>query len=133
MLGAHLATWLLEALGYPAGYAACFGLAFLDFDAPRAAAVEEILGLRRDDVERVANDGLGRCKIIVLQKAGEDIGKPRPVDLTCRALAVSLAPGREDRGVLASGFGSSIRMVTHYDVSRADIETALQALREVLG
>ena len=30
-----------------------------------------------------------------------------------------------ERGVLASGFGSSIRMVTHYDVSRADIETAL--------
>jgi threonine aldolase len=34
--------------------------------------------------------------------------------------------------VLASGFGSSIRMVTHYDVSRADIETAIAALRDVL-
>src|SRR6266542_4159945 len=38
-----------------------------------------------------------------------------------------------ERGVLAAGFGSSIRMVTHYDVSRADIETALQELRSVLG
>jgi threonine aldolase len=38
-----------------------------------------------------------------------------------------------ERGVLASGFGSSIRMVTHYDVSRADIETALRELRSVLG
>ena len=38
-----------------------------------------------------------------------------------------------DRGVLASGFGSSIRMVTHYDVSRDDIETALRALREVIA
>jgi threonine aldolase len=37
------------------------------------------------------------------------------------------------RGVLASGFGSSIRMVTHYDVSRADVETALRELRSVLA
>jgi threonine aldolase len=37
------------------------------------------------------------------------------------------------RGVLASGFGSSIRVVTHYDVSRADIETALRELRSVLS
>src|SRR5437899_11699091 len=38
-----------------------------------------------------------------------------------------------ERGVLASGFGSSIRMVTHYDVSRADIETALCELRSVIS
>jgi len=37
-----------------------------------------------------------------------------------------------ERGVLASGFGSAIRMVTHYDVSRADVETALRELRAVL-
>ena len=37
------------------------------------------------------------------------------------------------RGVLAIGFGSSIRMVTHYDVSRADIETALHELRNALA
>src|SRR5205823_6050935 len=37
------------------------------------------------------------------------------------------------RGVLASGFGSSIRMVTHYDVTRADIEKALRELRGVLA
>ena len=35
-------------------------------------------------------------------------------------------------GVLASGFDSSIRMVTHCDVARADIETALSELRGVL-
>jgi threonine aldolase len=34
--------------------------------------------------------------------------------------------------VLASGFGSSIRMVTHYDVSSEDIDTALKALRAIL-
>jgi threonine aldolase len=37
-----------------------------------------------------------------------------------------------ERNVLASGFGTSIRMVTHYDVSRGDVETALAALREVI-
>ncbi len=40
---------------------------------------------------------------------------------------------RREHGVLASGFGPSIRMVTHYDVSRADIESALQALKKVIG
>src|SRR5260221_7122142 len=38
-----------------------------------------------------------------------------------------------ERGVLASGFGSSIRMVTHYDVVRGDIETALREMRSVLS
>ena len=36
-----------------------------------------------------------------------------------------------EHGVLAHGFGSGIRMVTHYDVSRDDIERALEALRKV--
>jgi threonine aldolase len=39
----------------------------------------------------------------------------------------------QERGVLASGFGSSIRMVTHYDVSRDDIETTLKELNSILG
>jgi threonine aldolase len=38
----------------------------------------------------------------------------------------------QGRGVLASGFGSSIRMVTHYDVSREDIETALREMKNSL-
>jgi threonine aldolase len=38
-----------------------------------------------------------------------------------------------ERGVLAAGFGSSIRMVTHFDVSRAEIETALRELRSILN
>ncbi|HYH84696.1 MAG TPA: GntG family PLP-dependent aldolase [Pyrinomonadaceae bacterium] len=39
---------------------------------------------------------------------------------------------RSDHGVLASGFGTAIRMVTHYDVSGADIERALDALQQVI-
>src|SRR5215207_1318830 len=39
---------------------------------------------------------------------------------------------RTSHGVLCSGFGDSIRMVTHYDVTREDIDIALDALRQVL-
>jgi threonine aldolase len=38
-----------------------------------------------------------------------------------------------ERGVLASGFGSSIRMVTPSDVARAVIQTALREMRSVLS
>jgi threonine aldolase len=51
---------------------------------------------------------------------------------TGQAADVICAKMRE-RGVLISGFGSSIRAVTHYDVTRADIETALRELRSVLA
>lgn len=47
--------------------------------------------------------------------------------------ADSICAQLREHGVLASGFGSSIRMVTHYDVSRAGIETALNALRSALA
>jgi len=39
----------------------------------------------------------------------------------------------KDEGILAIGFGSAIRMVTHYDVSHADIEKTVKALAEILG
>lgn len=42
----------------------------------------------------------------------------------CRAL--------KDRGILAIGFGSAIRMVTHYDVSADDIKKAVKALSQIL-
>jgi threonine aldolase len=50
---------------------------------------------------------------------------------TGRAADAICAQLRE-RGVLGSGFGSAIRMVTHFDVSRSDIEKALRELRSVL-
>jgi threonine aldolase len=37
-----------------------------------------------------------------------------------------------EQGILAIGFGSNIRMVTHCDVTRADIEKTLQAMSFVL-
>ncbi len=55
-----------------------------------------------------------------------DVAETRlPVDAICAQL--------RERGVLMSGFGSSIRAVTHYDVTRADIETALREVRSVLA
>jgi threonine aldolase len=38
----------------------------------------------------------------------------------------------KNRGVLAIGFGNNIRMVTHYDVSADDMETTLEAMREII-
>ena len=37
------------------------------------------------------------------------------------------------RGVLAVGFGSQIRMVTHLDVTRENIERVISAMKEVVG
>ncbi len=40
----------------------------------------------------------------------------------------------KERGVLANGINATqVRMVTHYDVTRADCETALEAVGEVVG
>ena len=51
----------------------------------------------------------------------------------CALTADEICVRLHDRGVLASGFGSSIRMVTHYDVSLEDIETTLRELNSILG
>ena len=47
--------------------------------------------------------------------------------------ADSICAQLREHGILASGFGSSIRMVTHYDVSRSDIGKALAALNSILN
>jgi threonine aldolase len=39
---------------------------------------------------------------------------------------------RAEHGVLASPFGHTVRLVTHYDVSRDDIERALEGVRAVV-
>jgi threonine aldolase len=39
----------------------------------------------------------------------------------------------KEKGVLAIGFGSSIRMVTHCDVSASDVDAAVGAMRAVLS
>jgi threonine aldolase len=49
-------------------------------------------------------------------------------DLSAAEICSKLA----NRGILASNFGSNIRIVTHYDVSRRDIDRTVEALRDIL-
>jgi threonine aldolase len=79
-----------------------------------AEGLAELPGIKIDPEKVVTN-------IVIFEVS--DSGKT--ADVICAQL--------RERGVLASGFGSSIRMVTHYDVSRADIETALRELRALLN
>ncbi|MFL6209779.1 MAG: threonine aldolase family protein [Pyrinomonadaceae bacterium] len=79
-----------------------------------AEGVAELQGIKIDPEQVVTN-------IVIFDVAGTH----RAADEICARLA--------ERGVRASGFGAAIRMVTHYDVTRADIETALAALRAVLN
>lgn len=46
--------------------------------------------------------------------------------------SIEICNNLRDSGVLAIPFGNSIRMVTHRDVTRADIETAIGALRNAV-
>jgi threonine aldolase len=56
--------------------------------------------------------------IFDVSKAGVSAGE------TCMRL--------KEKGILASPFGNSIRMVTHYDVTRENIQTTLDALQTIL-
>jgi threonine aldolase len=79
-----------------------------------AEGLAELPGVKIDPERVVTN-------IVIFDVADTGVA----ADAICARLA--------ERGVLASGFGTSIRMVTHYDVSREGIETALTALREVIA
>lgn len=78
-----------------------------------AEGLAELPGVKIDPEKVVTN-------IVIFDVAGTG----QTADAICAQL--------RDHEVLASGFGSSIRMVPHFDVSRADIEKALTALRAIL-
>jgi threonine aldolase len=80
-----------------------------------AEGLAEIPGVRLDPESVVTN-------IVLFDVAG--------TGLTANAICARL---RAEHGVLASGFGTSIRMVTHYDVSGQDVDAALTGLRQVIG
>src|SRR5215210_4846520 len=101
-----------------AGVLAAAGLVALEQTPPRLAedhanarrlayALAELPGVKIDP-ERV------RTNIVIFDVSGTG----RAADRICARM-------RDEHGVLCSGFGDSIRMVTHYDVSRDDIEAAL--------
>ncbi|MDX6268948.1 MAG: threonine aldolase [Acidobacteriota bacterium] len=79
-----------------------------------AEGVAELPGVEIDPARVVTN-------IVIFDVAGTR----RAADQICARL-------QHAHGVLASGFGTSIRMVTHYDISTADIDAAVLALGEVL-
>jgi len=108
-----------------AGVIAAAGLVALEETPPRladdhaharrlAAGAAELPGVEIDPERVVTN-----IVIFAVSKTG------RPAaEITARL--------RDEHGVLAHGFGDSIRMVTHYDVSREEIDVALEALRQAL-
>lgn len=109
-----------------AGVLAAAGLVALEESPPRLAedhanarrlaeGVAELPGVKIDP-ERV------QTNIVIFDVAATGLA----ADEICARL-------RDAHGVLASGFGNSIRMVTHYDVSRGDIERALEGLKEVVS
>ena len=51
----------------------------------------------------------------------------------CAISAEEICARLKKHGVLASGFGSSIRMVTHFDVSSKEIETTIEEFKLILG
>ncbi len=79
-----------------------------------AEGLAELTGVKIDPENVVTN-------IVIFDVAGTSMS----ADDICKQL--------RERGVLASGFGSAIRMVTHFDVSRSDVEKALLALSSVLN
>jgi threonine aldolase len=109
-----------------AGVLAAAGLVALEETPPRlkedhanarrlAEGVAELPGVKIDP-ERV------RTNIVIFDVSGTGLA----ADAICARV-------RSSHGVLCSGFGDSIRMVTHYDVSRDDVEVALGALKEVVS
>jgi threonine aldolase len=78
-----------------------------------ADGLAEIDGIRIDPEQVVTN-------IVLFDVA--DTG------ITADEICARLKP----HNILASGFGSSIRMVTHYDVSSADIEVTLKEMKKAV-
>ena len=78
-----------------------------------AEGLAELPGVTIDPEKVITN-------IVIFDVAGTG----RAADAICAQL--------RERGVLMSGFGTAIRAVTHYDVSRAEIQAALRELRSVL-
>ncbi|NNE65765.1 MAG: low specificity L-threonine aldolase [Pyrinomonadaceae bacterium] len=58
--------------------------------------------------------------IVIIDVSGTDPGALRICELL------------EEKGVLAIPFGKAIRMVTHYGVSESDIDTTIDAIREII-
>lgn len=121
-----------------AGILAAAGLYALDHHIDRLAedhenarflaeAIDQIYGLDCPQARPPARGAW--TNLVYFSVDGETLGRPG-FD------AVELSKALKARGVLAHALGSDglkMRMVTHLDVGRADIETALDELRSVIA
>ena len=109
-----------------AGVLAAAGLVALEESPPKlledhanarrlAEGVAELPGVRLEP-------GRVQTNIVIFDATGTGLSS----DEIC-------ARARDSHDVLCTAFGPRVRMVTHYDVSRADVEAALGALKEVVG
>jgi threonine aldolase len=109
-----------------AGVLAAAGLVALEETPPRLAedhanARRLAEGLAELPGVRVDPEGV-RTNIVLFDVSGTGLA----ADEICARV-------RDSHGVLCSDFGSSIRMVTHYDVSRDDVGVALGGLKAVVS
>lgn len=79
-----------------------------------AEGLADIPGLYIDPEKVVTN-------IVIVDASEAELSSPQIVE------------SLREKGVLAIGFGSAIRMVTHFDVTSDDIAKALAAFREILA
>ena len=109
-----------------AGVLAAAGLVALEETPPRLAEDHANARLLAEGLAGISGINIDPARVVTNIVIFDITGTGLAAQEICERL------GRE-HDVLASGFGASIRMVTHYDVSRAGIETALKAVREVVS
>ncbi len=82
---------------------------------------------------RLLADGLANLKGVSIE-AEKIVTNIVIFDVSSATLSsVEICAKLKEHGILASPFGSAIRMVTHYDVSREDIDKTLKTLSVVLS
>lgn len=143
---------LSKGLGAPAGSILCGTRSFIDEariwrkrlgGGMRQVGILAAAGLiaLEDGPERLAEDHANarRLAVGIAEIPGTAIDVDRVVtnivifDISAAAkTSAEVTEALASQGILAIGFGSQIRMVTHLDVSASDIDAAIEALAGIL-
>jgi threonine aldolase len=107
------------------GILAAAGLVALDESPPKLARDHENAKLLAAGVANLKGVSIDPEKVATNIVIFDVSGTGRSPAQLCEKLKA--------HGVLAIGFGNAIRMVTHYDISRGDIETTIKELSSVLS
>ena len=108
-----------------AGILAAAGLVALENSPQRLSEDHENARILAEGIAEIEGVSIDLAKVVTNIVIFDISGTGRPAGEICGEL--------KEKGVLAIGFGDAVRIVTHYDISRGDIETALQAIRGVLS